>query len=241
MPQPVRLKAVVDKVVCHAADLRTLLLAPERPAPRFRPGQFLHLAIDPYDPSSHWPESRIFSIASSPAKRDKLAVTFSVVGRFTKRMLELEAGSEVWLKLPYGEFLVETSPAAPAVLVAGGTGVTPFASLLTDASTPAGPIALLYGARSPELLIFREPIERAAAGSSLLQASLFVESGAAVGARTGRLSVDDALAAAAKLGASETAVFYISGPPAMLRYFQDSLAARGVAAGRIRIDAWGEA
>ena len=37
---------------------------PNGRAPRFRPGQFLHLALDAYDPSGFWPDSRVFSIAS---------------------------------------------------------------------------------------------------------------------------------------------------------------------------------
>ncbi len=57
--------------------------------------------------------------------------------------------------------------------------------------------------------------------------------------RAGRLSVDDALSAAAELGRPERASFYLSGPPAMLRYFSGALAAAGVGPERIRIDAWG--
>ena len=43
-----------------------------RRCPLFKPGQFLHLAIDPYDGAGFWPESRVFSIASSPRDRDRL-------------------------------------------------------------------------------------------------------------------------------------------------------------------------
>ena len=34
---------------------------------KYLSGQFLHLALDEYDPSSGWPESRCFSMQSSPA------------------------------------------------------------------------------------------------------------------------------------------------------------------------------
>jgi len=64
--QPSRLRAKVAHIEVHAPGVRSFVLAPERPSPRFRPGQFLHLALDPYDPSQHWPESRVFSIASPP-------------------------------------------------------------------------------------------------------------------------------------------------------------------------------
>ena len=32
----------------------------------FKPGQFLHLALDAFEPGGFWPESRVFSIASAP-------------------------------------------------------------------------------------------------------------------------------------------------------------------------------
>ena len=51
MPQPARLKARITEIIDHAPGLRSLYLEPERRVPRFKPGQFLHLAIDPYDPS----------------------------------------------------------------------------------------------------------------------------------------------------------------------------------------------
>src|SRR3954451_21559102 len=101
-----KLGCVIEGIVDHGAHVYTLALRPERPAPRFRPGQFLHLALDPYDPTGFWPESRVFSIASAPHERDRLRITYAVHGRFTGRM-ESEAieGRRVWVKLPYGDFV----------------------------------------------------------------------------------------------------------------------------------------
>lgn len=240
MPQPVRVRAVVGEVVDHAPDLRSLVLVPERPPPRFRVGQFLHLAVDCYDPASHWPESRIFSIASSPDDRRALRITVSAVGALTRRMMQLRSGDEVWLKLPYGDFFVEARPDAPAVLVAGGTGVTPFAALLSDSVAPAGPTWLLYGARTRDLLIYAPAARAAAARFADLRCTFFVEAGEAGDAQPGRLTVPDAIEAARALGRPEAAVFYLSGPPAMLSHFQKGLVASGVAPARVRIDAWGD-
>src|SRR5699024_1464423 len=107
----------------------TLVLRPERRVPRFRAGQFLHLALDRYDPTGFWPESRVFSIASPPDGRDEVRITYAVKGGFTSRM-EAEAveGREVWIKLPYGDFVVDA--AADVALFAVGTGVTAFTAFL---------------------------------------------------------------------------------------------------------------
>ncbi len=240
MPQPVKLKAMVAEVVEHQPGLRTLVLKPERPAPRFAAGQFLHLAIDSYDPASHWPDSRIFSIASSPDTRSAIHVTFSAVGQFTRRMLSLNVGDSVWLKLPYGEFTVETSDAAPAVLVGGGTGVTPFVPLLSGTTPPQGPVWVLYGGRSPEHLIYRDTIERATKTWPHVRATYFAEQGQAPNTVTGQLSVYELLHAAQALNAANRAVFYLSGPPGMLQHFSKELQAHGVVLPRIHIDAWGD-
>lgn len=236
MPQPVRLRATIEEVVDHAPGLRSLVLAPERPVPRFRPGQFLHLALDPWDPSAHWPDSRPFSLASPPESRDRVRITVSDVGRFTARIMQCAAGDTVWLKLPYGDFVVESRDSAPAVLVAGGTGVAPFISLAASTVAFAGQVHLLYGVRLPELLIYRDALDAAVQSNSRLSWTAFVEEGPADGLVHGRLSVGSVLDAAGEGRAD--AAFYLSGPPAMIKDLRAGLEDAGIDPQRIRVDAW---
>src|SRR5260221_10952362 len=115
-----RLACKVERLIQHGGRVHTVVLRPERLAPVFRPGQFLHLALDPYDATGFWPESRVFSIASPPAQRDIVRITYAVHGRFTARMeSDLAEGKSAWIKLPYGDFVIERS--AEVVLFAGGT------------------------------------------------------------------------------------------------------------------------
>src|SRR6185369_6496895 len=154
-----KLRCSVDAVIAHGDRVYTVTLRPERPAPRFRAGQFLHLALDTYDPGGFWPESRVFSIASAPAQRDLLRITYSVQGSFTSRMeAALVPGREVWVKMPYGHFTIE--PRGEIVLLAGGTGITAFTAFLEE----LGPndncrVCLAYGARHEGLLVYRELLE----------------------------------------------------------------------------------
>jgi ferredoxin-NADP reductase len=130
-----KLRCQVARIVDHGEQVYTVELRPERPAPRFRPGQILHLALDEYDPSSFWPESRVFSIANAPAQRDLLRISYSVRGRFTARMAaELVEGGQVWIKLPYGEFVVHDT--RDVALFAGGTGVTAFTAFISAFGEP---------------------------------------------------------------------------------------------------------
>jgi ferredoxin-NADP reductase len=238
MPVTQKLACVVEQVVSHGERVYTLELRPERPVPRFRAGQFLHLALDPYDPSGFWPESRVFSIASPPAARNAVRITYAVHGRFTARM-ESDAveGRQVWIKMPYGDFVVDNR--ADVVLFAGGTGITAFTAFLEDV-TPAShqSVTLAYGARTNRLLIYRDVVERCAARLPSLDVSYFVEQDGgdhSDGFIPGRVSVD---AVWPRLCRPFDRTYYISGPPSMLRSISDDLRARNISPESIHIDAW---
>ncbi len=127
MPQKILCR--VQEILNHGGHVYSLILIPERPAPRFLSGQFLHLALDEYQPGDYWPESRPFSIASVPDDRKHLRITYAVKGCFTTRMeKELSPGREVWVKMPYGDFGV--SNGRDVCLLAGGTGITAFTAFL---------------------------------------------------------------------------------------------------------------
>lgn len=217
------------RVVDHGERVYSVELEPSAPAPRFVPGQFLHLALDPYESDGFWPESRVFSIASSPEERDRLRITFAVKGAFTTRMeRELVPGRPVWVKLPYGEFFVDGSH--DAVLFAGGTGVTAFTAFLQALpSDHPHQVRLFYGARNEALFVYGRLVEDQVGRVAALASSLVSE------ATRGRLDVDTAWPEIERL---ESPIFYLSGPPAMLGALGQQLRARGVDAESVRIDAW---
>jgi ferredoxin-NADP reductase len=231
-----KLRCSVERVLPHGERVYTLVLRPERRVPRFRAGQFLHLALDPYDPSGFWPESRVFSIASSPADRDTIRITYAVHGRFTERM-EREAveGRQIWIKMPYGDFII--GGRSDIVLFAGGTGVTAFTAFLEDVPPVADQsITLAYGARTADLLIYRGIVERCARKTPSLSVVYFVEDARdAAGYLPGRISVE---AVWPTLRRPLAAAYYISGPPAMLKGISAELRTRTVAPEAIHIDAW---
>jgi ferredoxin-NADP reductase len=247
LPAPQKLKCLTERIVRHGGRVYTVVLRPERRAPAFRPGQFLHLALDPYDATGFWPESRVFSIASSPRDLERLVITYSVVGRFTTRMEEdLTEGGSVWVKMPYGEFVVPAE--GDVVLCAGGTGMTAFTAFLdglAPGSTQA--ITLAYGARNGDLLIFRDLVERCLARLPGLDVTYFVEEAGATGAEeagtarerqhqeAGRVSI---AALWPRIRRPLETRYYISGPPAMLKGLSRDLRDRGIAAAAIHVDAW---
>lgn len=238
-----KLACVVEEIVDHGDRVYTLALRPDRPAPRFRAGQFLHLAVDPYDPAGFWPESRVFSIASSPAERGVVRITYAVHGRFTQRMAaEIKEGGRVWIKMPYGDFVID-SP-GDVVLFAGGTGISAFTAFLEGLEPADGRSYVLgYGARTASLLIYKDVIDRCAARVPALDVTWFVEAGPIPSSRIGdstrwlpgRVSV---AALWTQLPRPAESDFYISGPPAMLAAIAADLRGRAVSPEAIHIDAW---
>jgi ferredoxin-NADP reductase len=242
MAQIRKLRCTVRKIVNHGDGVYTLELVPERSLPAYRPGQFLHLALDEYDPSGFWPDSRPFSIANSPTLHPGLRLSYAVKGQFTARMeRELVVGCKVWVKLPYGDFVVKND--GPAVLIAGGTGITAF-SAFVESLTPEQPheIKLFYGARSVDLLIYREMVDQMMRSVPRFHSEYFVEVPPAhdiipsgFQPHLGRMNIEQIWSSLAE---PFNQVYYLAGPPAMLAAFSSALQNHRIPPDQIRIDAW---
>ena len=247
MSPPVHFSASVRKMERHTPDVASLWLESERRLPRFLPGQFIHLSLEEYDPSAHWPESRVFSVAGHDADRRGLRLTISRQGRYTSRILdEVGEGSRLACKGPYGEFVVggHGAPGADGriALIAGGTGITPFSAFmeqaLADGRLPAGEIRLFYGARSPALLIYRDLAERCVRQLPGFHAAYYAEQPEGdPRVIPGRFQLASMLAELKPAAADWT--FYLSGPKSMIDLFRRQLTEEfGVAPARVLVDAW---
>jgi ferredoxin-NADP reductase len=238
---PQKIRCQVQQITAHGDHVYTVDLTPERPVPRFRPGQFLHLTLDDYDPSGFWPESRVFSIASSPAQRDRLRLSYSVKGSYTTSMeKELHPGRRVWVKLPYGDFVIQEG--TDVVLLAGGTGITAFTAFLENLTAGNQNMAyLVYGARNRDLLIYRDMIENRANLIPRLKTFYFIENMQSETTTqqthiiTGCLSID---AIWNRLTNPTAATYYLAGPPAMIQALTGNLRNKNIAPEKIKVDAW---
>jgi ferredoxin-NADP reductase len=240
MPVPQKTRCKVEKIIKHGEHVYTVDLLPERIVPRFRPGQFLHLALEHYDPSGFWPESRVFSIASSTIQRDRLKISYSVVGRFTTRMeQELVEGGLVWVKMPYGDFIIDDSK--DGVLFAGGTGITAFTAFMESLTSAfQHQVTLFYGVRNSDHLIYREMVEARIQAVPQLQVYYFIENPESDEIDSwhmipGRLSVSKAWS---EIKNPLEANYFLSGPPMMLKVITEDLRDHRVPIESIYIDAW---
>ncbi|MCF8261065.1 MAG: FAD-dependent oxidoreductase [Melioribacteraceae bacterium] len=216
----------VEDIENKIKDIYTITLSTRKKI-KYKPGQFLHLSLEQYDPSFPWPESRCFSFQSSPSD-ELLKITYSVKGAFTQRMSNtLSIGDEIWLKLPYGDLFQRGHSLDNCVFIAGGTGVSPFLSLFNSSEFVEYHNPRLYiGFRGKEYNLFENNFERAKNINDSLEINYFYES------INGILDIDSIL----KENGPQT--YFISGPPLMIKKFKNYLTESGVPENKILIDEW---
>ena len=174
------------------------------------------------------------SIASGSAS-DTLRLTISRQGGFSRRALdEVKISDRLWLKGPYGEFVVAPQqPGDRIILIAGGTGITPFCAFMEDlwlsSLARRNSVTLYYGARVPELLVYRE-----LTGFSMVYYVEETERPTLVVG--GRLDMDRITA---EQDDPQRCLFYLSGPKLMIDAFSTRLKSHHrIAPERVLVDAW---
>ncbi len=195
---------------------------------RYEPGQFLHLALDAFDPAEQWPDSRCFSMQSSPDE-DLIRITYAIKGNFTKQMeATLKPGKEVTLKMPYGDLFTQQHCKANNVFIAGGTGITPFLSLFTHTSFVHYDKPVLFaGFRNRQMNLYNKELSKAKELNPGFEWHPVYED------TDGRLNIEDILD---QCGTEAT--IFISGPPIMIKSFKDYLLQVGVNQNNVLTDDW---
>lgn len=125
----------------------------------FEPGQFISLMIQT-------PEKllrRSYSIATVPESGDdmlRIAVAEVEGGRATKLLFAMQVGEELPAIGPAGRFVLRDDGHCRYVLLATGTGVTPYRAFLPELrrrlQDPKISVDLVLGVRTPEELLYGE-------------------------------------------------------------------------------------
>ena len=120
-----------------------------------RPGQFVELSVIGTGEAP-------ISISSSPTRKGILEFCVRRAGRVTSALYKLPTNALVGIRGPYGNgFPVEEMAGNDLLIIAGGLGMAPLRSLLwyaLDNREKFGTVTLMYGARSPAEMLFREEL-----------------------------------------------------------------------------------
>lgn len=141
------------------------------PLSAFIPGQFVQLSVPgggevPISP------------ADLPGADGTLELCVRRVGHVTELLHQAPAGAPLGIRGPFGTgFPLQEMEGRPVLLLAGGLGIAPLRSLLMHLlrnQERFGEITLMYGARRPKLMLFREELA-ALAGKGGLRLYLTVD------------------------------------------------------------------
>ena len=203
---------------------------------RFTPGQFLmfHFVDDPKT-------CRAYSLCSSPTMSEaSFEVTVGMVGEFSARLGALKPGQEGGLVVrgPFGKWVYDGAD-PHAVLVSGGTGLTPFRAMcrMKIEQDLAGKITLCCAAKTPEDLLYKDEYDGwRQNGTNVKERVTQPGADAHWNDKTGCWTAAAVFAAAN----DAAAVYYLCGPNKMVQELRDGLQKLGVSPQNVRTEKWGD-
>jgi sulfhydrogenase subunit gamma (sulfur reductase) len=159
LPYPVRIDSVVTETEDGALKTFKLVFLNSEDESRFNytPGQFAELSV------AGQGEVPI-GIASSPTEPGHLMFTVNKVGRVTTHLHNIKPGSVMGVRGPLGNWYPwEQLEGKNVVIIGGGFAFTTLRSSIVYMIHPEnrkrfGDITVVYGARSPGLLLYRDEL-----------------------------------------------------------------------------------
>lgn len=128
----------------------------------FTAGQTVDITIPSPLYSDEKGNARTFSVTSSPADLPAITIATRLTGSAFKRtLLKMPAGTPVEVDGPYGSFTLHNKTSRPALFLAGGIGITPFRSIIKNATERrlAHRLVLLYSNRSHGTAAFLDDLD----------------------------------------------------------------------------------
>jgi ferredoxin-NADP reductase len=252
---PERMRLRVIEIIQETPSTKTLRLERTDGAlPAFRPGQYVNLFVDvdgvltsrPYSISSAPPHSFPAEPASDAQGPATLELTVrDKPGGFVAPFLlsEVEVGDEFETTGPSGSFYHEPLiDGDDLVFLAGGSGITPFMSIIRDAfgrdeAPPSLRIHLLYGSRLPDDVIFGAELTALAEQHPGFRYSPIVSEPPP--GYEGLIGFLDSAAIRDQVGDLSDKTVYVCGPNVMYGFCLDALSELGVPQFKIKRELYG--
>lgn len=181
----------IQRIVEEAPEIRSFYLRPEdeRALCQSRPGQFVTVQMRSADGGCI---TRCWSLSaySHPMHDYRLTVRRQK-GAGSNWLHQAAVSSTVKLRAPAGEFVLDGGSYRPVVLIAAGIGITPLLAMLHAhlARGEAGaPVYLIYGARTPAHVAFRDALEALASAHRHLTIHYVYSDSDAAGRPAGRIT-----------------------------------------------------
>lgn len=206
---------------------------------KFVAGQAAYVVIPDLKKADAKGAVRTISIASAPQDSELEIATRQTDTSFKHYLATAKAGSPVQIEGPYGDLALHEDANRPAVFLAGGIGVTPFRSMVLDASSRGlqHRLFLFYSNRKPEdaayLTELRELEQR---NPRFKLIATFTEGEALPHSGTVEHGYITAEMLAKHVGDLAAPIFYVAGPPAMVSAMEGVLKNAGVSEKNVRAE-----
>ena len=175
------------------------------------------------------------SICGDPTRPGPLLHTIRDVGSVTHALVTAAPGTTIGVRGPFGTgWDVADGMGGDVVIVTGGIGLAPLRPAILDVVSQRSAynrVVLLYGARSPEDILFGDDMA-AWAKEHDIEVEVTVDYGPP--SWTGRVGLVTGLVARAGFDPLHSLAL-VCGPEVMMRYAATALVARGVRPDRIRL------
>jgi ferredoxin-NADP reductase len=236
---PKQMRLSVVQVIQATPTAKTFHLERiDGPLPPFRAGQYINVFVEVDGIHT----SRPYSIASQPGGNTIELTVKDNPGGFVAPYLidELKEGDEVETSGPAGSFYHEALiDGNDLVFLAGGSGITPFMSIIREIFSHRRQIRvhLLYGSRTHDDVIYGDELQEMANQYSDFDYSLVIsEPSPDYEGLTGFL---EAATIREQVGDLEGKTFYVCGPPAMYDYCLTALSDLGIPQHKIKFERYG--
>ena len=211
---------------------RTIAFRFEKPSGwTFKAGQFIDMTLlDPAETDSEG-NTRGFSIASGPHEETLMVATRMRDTAFKRVLKNIPIGTAVKIEGPSGDLTLPNNSKRAVVFLAGGIGITPFRSMLVRAAKEKLPhrIFLFYSNRRPEDAPFLEELQilkRENPNYKLIASMTEMEkSHRHWNGETGLINQE---MLARHLKSAGARIYFIAGPPAMVKGLHEMLNEAGM-------------
>jgi ferredoxin-NADP reductase len=206
-----------------------------------RAGQHVDIRLTAED---GYQAQRSYSIASAPEDgRVELLVERLDDGEVSPYLTdELRAGDGLELRGPIGGwFAWEAGEGGPLLLIAGGSGIAPLMAMIRHRRAAGNdtPVRLLFSSRSYEDIIFREELERLAAGDETLEIIHTLTRSAPPGWEGYDRRIDEEMLGEVAFSPEERSLAFVCGPTPLVEAVATTLVGLGHEPARVKTERFG--
>lgn len=242
----------ITDTVNESSNIRSFVLVPMDGTPilRFKAGQFLAVRATPDGQEA--PLIRTYTVSSAPGDAGyRISVKREPDGVFSRHLHDtVRSGDVIMARAPRGAFHLDPAQQRPAVLLAGGVGITPMIAMAQHAMAEGRrtrrirPLTIVHAARTIEQRAFAPAFRSLAQESegviryfSLISNPTKQDRRAADFDATGHITADTLR----QILPLDDYDFYLCGPAAFMQSVHDILRQLGVPDGRIQAESFGPA